>query len=91
MRAEGVGVFSGYAKQNKHGLIEEALNSRGYKRLFSKQRLEQYREQNHLPDNDQLCDEAVVFTQNMLLGSKKDMDDIADAIEKIYNNRDKLV
>jgi len=37
-----------------------------------------------------LCGEAVWFTQNMLLGTRQDMDDIADAIEKIYGNRDKL-
>jgi len=91
LRAEGVPCSSGYAQQNKHGLIEEALTSRGYQRLFSKERLSQYREENRLPDNDQLCEEAVVFTQNMLLGEKQDMDDIFNAIEKVYINRDKLV
>ena len=45
----------------------------------------------HLPGNDQLCKEAVCFFQNVLLGNKHDMDDIANAILKIYENRDKLV
>ena len=91
MRAEGIPCSVGYGPQNKDGLIEEALNSRGYQRLFSNERLKKYREENHLPDNDQLCKEAVWFTQNMLLGTKRDMDDIADAMVKVYKNRDKLV
>lgn len=90
LSAEGIPCSGGYGPQNKDGLIEDALNSRGYKRLYSKKRLDRYREENHLPDNDQLCREAVWFGQNMLLGTKSDMDDIADAIEKIYENRDKL-
>ncbi len=91
-RAEGIPLSTGYGKQYHDGLIEEMLNSRGYKRLFSKERLDRYRDELHnLPNNDQLCDEAVCFTQNLLLGSQKDMDDIADGITKIYENRKKLL
>jgi len=92
LKAEGIPCSgSGYGPQYKDGLVEEALNSRGYKRLYSKERLKRYREENHYPDNDQLCKEAVRLSQQMLLGTNKDMDDIADAILKIYENRDKLV
>lgn len=91
LKAEGIPCWGGYGPQNKHGLIQEALNSRGYKRLFSEERLRRFRAENHLPGNDQLCQEAVCFYQSMLLGNKRDMDDIATAIFKIYENRDKLV
>ena len=90
LSAEGVPCSGGYGPQYRDGLIEEALNSRGCKRLYSKQRLARYRQELHYPDNDQLCQEAVWFTQNLLLGTRRDMDDIADAILKIYENRDKL-
>ena len=90
LRAEGIPCSSGYGQQNKDGLIEEALNSRGYKRLFSEQRLKKWREENVLPGNDQLAKEAVTFYQSILLGSKSDMDDIVNAIIKIYENRDSL-
>ena len=90
LRAEGIPSSGGYGPQNKDGVIEEALNSRGYKRLYSSRRLKRYREENHYPDNDQLCKEAVWFSQSMLLGTKRDMDDIANAILKVYENRDKL-
>jgi dTDP-4-amino-4,6-dideoxygalactose transaminase len=91
LRAEGIPCSDGYGKQNHDGLIEEALNSRGYKRLFSEKRLKQWREENILPGNDQLTDEAVTFYQSILLGTKSDMDDIVNAITKIYENRSSLV
>jgi perosamine synthetase len=90
LRAEGIPCSGGYGPQNKDGLIEDALSSEGYKRLYSSRRLKRYREENHCPDNDQLCKEAVWFSQSMLLGTKRDMDTIADAILKLYENRDKL-
>ena len=90
LEAEGIPCGGGYGPQNKDGLIEEAFNSRGYKRLFSESRLNKWREENHLPGNDQLCKEAVTFYQSMLLGSRSDMDDIVNAITKIYENRDSL-
>ncbi len=90
LRAEGIPCSSGYGPQYNDGLIEDALNSKNFKRSFSKARLNRYRRENHYPDNDQLCKEAVWFGQNMLLGNKKDIDDIADAILKTYENRAKL-
>jgi dTDP-4-amino-4,6-dideoxygalactose transaminase len=90
LRAEGIPCSSGYGPQYKDGVVEAVLNSRNFKRSFSKARLAKYRKELHYPENDQLCKEAVWFTQNLLLGTKRDMDDIADAILKIYENRDKL-
>lgn len=90
LRAEGIPCSGGYGPQYNDGLIEAALNSKNFKRSFSKARLDKYRKELHYPDNDQLCKEAVWFTQNLLLGTKRDIGDIADAILKIYENRDKL-
>jgi len=42
------------------------------------------RQLNRCPDNDQLCKEAVWFSQRLLLGTKSDMDEIANVILKIY-------
>jgi dTDP-4-amino-4,6-dideoxygalactose transaminase len=90
MRAEGVPCSGGYGPQYRDGLIEVFLNSKNFKRSFPKARLEKYRRELNYPGNDQLCKEAVWIGQNMLLGSKSDTGDIADAIQKIYENRDKL-
>jgi len=91
LRAEGVPCSGGYGPQYRDGLIEAALNSKNFKRSFPKARLDKYHQELNYPGNEQLCQEAVWLTQNMLLGSKSDTGDIADAIQKIYENRDKLV
>jgi perosamine synthetase len=90
LEAEGIPCNEGYGPQYKYAIMDDALNSKGYKRLFSEERLRRYREEINLPGNDQLCEETVCFYQSLLLGSKNDMDDIARAIEKIYDNREEL-
>ena len=90
LNAEGIPCSSGYGPQNRDGLIEEMLTSKGYKRLFPEARLKRWREENILPGNNKLCSEAVIFYQSMLLGSPSDMDDIVKAVTKIYENRDSL-
>jgi len=45
-----------------------------------------------LANCERACDrESVWFTQNMLLGDRSDMADIADAVEKVISNADELV
>ena len=45
----------------------------------------------HLPETERACaEEAVWFTQNVLLGTKDDMDDIVRAIAKIRERRNEL-
>jgi dTDP-4-amino-4,6-dideoxygalactose transaminase len=90
LNAEGIPCSTGYGPQNHEGVIEEMLNSKGFKRLFSDARLKQWREENILQGNDQLCEEAVIFYQNILLGSRNDMEDIVKSITKIYENKDSL-
>ncbi|UCG58591.1 MAG: DegT/DnrJ/EryC1/StrS family aminotransferase [Phycisphaerales bacterium] len=92
LSAEGVSL-SPYIRQGLHRepWIEHILNSRVYKRMFSGQRLRRYREETPCPTCDQVCEEMVmIWASGPLLASKEDMDDIADAIQKVYENRDKL-
>jgi perosamine synthetase len=92
LNAEGIQAGAGYGPQNKDGLFNEAFASKGFKRLYSEARLKQWKEENlHLPGNDQVCKEVVTFGQNVLLGSKQDMDDIINAITKVYENRASLL
>ena len=58
--------------------------------MYSPQQLDynKYLERNRCPQNDALCnEEAVWFTQNILLGSRADMDYIVSAIEKIQKKQ----
>lgn len=90
--AEGIPCWGGYGRQYFDGLIEEAISTRAYKRLFSEQRLNRYREElHHLPDNDQLTGEAVWIPQHILLAEKPDMNDIIRAVQKIFEHRKDLL
>jgi perosamine synthetase len=88
LRAEGVPCSSGYTTLNTQEFIKYALESGNFQKMYPKDLLDypKYMERNQCPKNDQLCSEAVWFTQNLLLGSEEDMDSIASAIEKIHSN-----
>ncbi|MEX2594569.1 MAG: DegT/DnrJ/EryC1/StrS family aminotransferase [Anditalea sp.] len=93
LRAEGIPCSSGYTTLNTMPFLENAFKTKNYKKMYPKEMLDynKYMENNQCPENDRLCnEEAVWFTQNMLLGSKSDMDDIAMAIEKIQKNIGKI-
>jgi hypothetical protein len=90
--AEGVGLGP-YIAQGLHRepWIEHILSQPVYKKMFSRQRLEEYRRQVPCPVCDQVCREMVmIWASGPLLAGKEDMDNIADAIIKVYENRDKL-
>lgn len=93
LRAEGIPCSSGYTTLNTMPFLKVAFESKNYTRMYPRELLdyERYMEQNQCPENDILCnEEAVWFTQNMLLGPTSDMDDIARAIQKVHQNADQL-
>ena len=91
LSAEGIPASGGYTPLNKEPFLKEAFNSRAYRTVYTEQELAGYEERNHCPENDKLCEKAVWFTQTMLLGTKSDMDQIAEAIRKIQQQADVLV
>ena len=84
MRAEGIPCSGGYREQYFDGLLDEAIASRGFTRLFSAARLKEYRESfRELKGNRDVCATTVVLSQNLLLTGPTDMEHIAAAIRKI--------
>jgi dTDP-4-amino-4,6-dideoxygalactose transaminase len=84
MRAEGIPCSTGYQEQYFDGLLDEAINSRGFKRLFSAKRLKDYRDSfQELKGNREVCATTVAMTQNLLLAEPAHLDHIAEAIRKI--------
>jgi len=93
LNAEGINSSKGYATLNTMPFLKNAFLSKNYQRMYTKEELDidNYYEKNSCPLNDKLCnEEAVWFSQNMLLGGKTDMDQIAGAIQKIHRNADKI-
>ena len=83
LQAEGVPCSGGYTPLNRQAFLKNTLESRAFRKVYSAKELSEYHERNQCPVNDRLCDEAVWLTQNMLLGPKGDMDQIAEAVRKI--------
>jgi perosamine synthetase len=93
LRAEGVPCSSGYAPLNTMPFLGNTFQTKNFKKMYPKEMLDsrKYYAENQCPENDRLCnEEAVWFTQNLLLGDKSDMQDIAHAIEKIQKNAGKI-
>jgi dTDP-4-amino-4,6-dideoxygalactose transaminase len=91
MSAEGVPCGGIYHEQYFDGLLDEAIASRGFKRLWSAQRLKAYRDSfQELKGNKQVCETTVAITQNMLLAERSDMDHILQAIRKIQTHSAEL-
>lgn len=89
LSAEGVPCSAGYTPLNKQPYLAHAFQTKNFKKMYSPEMLDidQYNRRNHCPQNDIICnEEAVWFTQNMLLGSRSDMDYIVAAIRKIQKN-----
>ncbi len=86
LKAEGIPCGGGYTEQYFDGLLEEAIASRGFQRLFSAARLKAYRDHLHeLKGNRLVCETTVAMTQNLLLAQRGDMDHIVEAIRKIQS------
>lgn len=90
--AEGVSL-SPYIERGLHRepWVDNVIKTKAYQKMFSPKRLQQWREEMLCPRCDQVCQEMVmIWASGPLLSTREDMDDIANAILKVYENRDKL-
>lgn len=90
--AEGVPCNEGYYPLNTMPYLGDAFKSKNYRKSYTEKELNfsRYSADNKCPKNDQLCEEAVWFSQNILLTGKTQMDGIAEAINKIRNNSEEI-
>jgi dTDP-4-amino-4,6-dideoxygalactose transaminase len=82
--AEGIPCGGGYTPVPWDTFLKESFGTRGARRVFPQEVLDQWPGRCRVPEHEKLCREAVWFTQNMLLGPRGDMDQIAEAIRKIH-------
>lgn len=93
LTAEGIPNLSGYAPfLNKQPYLEHAFKTKNFRKMYSPEELDfnKFSEANECPENDKLCVESVWLQQNMLLAEKPDLDNIADAIERIRKNAEQI-
>ena len=93
MAAEGI-ALSPYLKNGLHRepWVDNIINRRVYKQMYTPQRLQQFKDEMVCPNCDILCEEEMVmiWASGPLLGAQEDMDDIINALIKVYENRDQL-
>jgi dTDP-4-amino-4,6-dideoxygalactose transaminase len=84
LNAEGIPCSTGYTSLTKEAYVHNLAKNKHYLKIYGERGMKQWLEQIACPVNDKLCEEeALWFTQTMLLGDRKNMDMIADAIRKI--------
>ena len=86
LHTEGVPVSRGYGKMNKDAYVTDLAKNKHYLNIYGEKHMKEWLERNQCPENDKLVDQAVWFGQTMLLGTKTDMEQIAEAIQKIQKN-----
>ena len=83
VRAEGIPCSGGYTPLDREPFLDETLRSRGFRRIYSERELAEVKERSRCPENEKLCEEAVWLSQNMLLGTPGDMEQIAEGWRKV--------
>jgi dTDP-4-amino-4,6-dideoxygalactose transaminase len=93
LAAEGINLSS-YLKNGLHKepWVDNIIDRRVYKKMYTPQRLQQFKDEMACPNCDIVCDEEIVmiWASGPLLGTQEDMDDIINALIKVYENRDQL-
>ncbi len=84
-----------YTGCHKEKMLQEHLNSSAFQASFSKARLDQYRQSLRFPvmDGEKPAQKEMLSMDSKIpfLGSRKDMNEIVEAVQKVARNIDKLV
>lgn len=91
LNAEGVPCSGGYGMMNKDAYVTALAENPHFLKVYGEKRMKDWLEQTlNCPQNDKVCEQAVWFTQTTLLGTRTEMDQIADAIRKIQKHAGEL-
>lgn len=91
LRAEGVPCSPGYSTMNTDDYVTALAHNKHYRKIYGEKKMKEWLERNTFPQNDILCrEQAVWFTQNMLLGTRTQMEQIAESLRKIQKHAAEL-
>lgn len=84
INAEGIPCDRGYGQMNRDSYVTGLASNPHYLRIYGKKTMQEWLERNQCPQNDKLTGEqSLWFFQTMLLGTRENMEQIAEAIRKI--------
>jgi dTDP-4-amino-4,6-dideoxygalactose transaminase len=87
LKAEGIPASSGYVPIYREGFLAEAKEFTLRHGAYAER---DYAEVD-CPNTERACREAIWIPQNVLLGSREDLDDVARAFLKILDHKDELI
>ncbi len=91
MQAEGAPLSGGYSPLNRADFLNQTFASRAFRSIYPDKRISEWRERNHTPANDRLCERAFWFGQTTLLANKRAMEQIAEAFRKVQRHAAAIV
>ncbi len=93
LAAEGISLSPYIANGlHKEPWVDNIIGRRVYQKMYAPERLKQFKEEMACPNCDIVCDEEMVmlWASGPLTGTQEDMDDVINALAKVYENRDQL-
>jgi len=91
LQAEGIPCSIGYVPLYKEEFMRKAIQAPVFQKIYGPARLNKYFSNIHCPVTEKACnEEGVWIPQSVLLGTKEDMDDIVEAIQKIQKYKVEL-
>jgi perosamine synthetase len=86
MSKEGFTCSTGYSSLRADPYVQGLAKNPHYLRIYGKAAMANWLERNRCPITDKLSTEALWFTQTTLLGTKSEMEQIAESIRNIQRN-----
>lgn len=83
LRQAGVSASGGYGTLNRSKHVLSLADNPHFQKIYGGDFMARWAERNACPVNDQLCKQAVWFSQTTLLGARPDMERIAAAIDQV--------
>jgi dTDP-4-amino-4,6-dideoxygalactose transaminase len=90
MRAEGIGTSTGYGRLDTDPYVAALAQNPHYLKVYGERTMKQWLERIKCPQNVRLSEQALWISQSVLLGSRQDMDKIAEAVRKIQKYANEL-
>ena len=86
LRAEGVSTNTGYGRLDRDPYVTALAKNPYYLKVYGEKAMKDWLESLKCPQNVKLTDEALWLGQSILLGSRQDMEKIAEAMQKIQKH-----
>lgn len=87
INAEGIPCDVGYGQMNRDAYVTGLAENPHYLKIYGEKTMKEWLERNQCPQNDKLTrEQSLWFFQTMLLGTRENMEQIAEAIRKIQKH-----